>query len=201
MSAPPAPAVAATGLVLPTVDVAVAAGELVAVLGPSRTGKTTLVELLAGWTRPSTGTVSWGAGIDDGRRGEPPPWAHLTVIPQELALIEELTVGENVGFAHRFDRDLPDRRAEVMEEVGITHLRDRGAVEISVGERQRAMVARALAATPAVVLADEPVAHQDAVRAEAVLALLRRRADEGAAVLLATRDPAFTTGADRVVAL
>jgi putative ABC transport system ATP-binding protein len=190
-----APAVSAVGLEVPALDLALVPGEVVAVLGPSRTGKTTLVELLAGWTRPTTGTVTWG----DGDR--PPPWAALTVVPQELALVEELTVGENVGFAHRFDRGLVDRIDEVMARVGITHLRDRGAFEISVGERQRTMVARALAGRPAVVLADEPVAHQDSVRAEAVLALLRERADEGAAVLLATRDPAFTHIADRVLTL
>ena len=187
--------VTVAGLDLPAVDLALAPGEVVAVLGPSRTGKTTLVELLAGWTRPSVGTVRW-EGSD-----RTPPWSRLTVVPQELALIEELTVGENVGFAHRFDASRPDRSEEIMEQVGITHLRDRGAFEISIGERQRTMVARALAGAPACVLADEPVAHQDSVRAEGVLALLRQRADEGAAVLLATRDPDFTTIADRLIEL
>ena len=189
------PVVTATGLEVPALDLALAPGEVVAVLGPSRTGKTTLVELLAGWTRPTVGTVSWAG------RDRPPPWSELTVVPQELALIEELTVAENVGLSHRFDPGLPDRRDEVMDQLGVAHLRDRGGFEISVGERQRTMVARALAASPSVVLADEPVAHQDAVRAEAVLALLRRRAEEGAAVLLATRDPAFTAIADRIVEL
>lgn len=189
------PVVRVTGLSWPALDLELVPGEVVAVLGPSRTGKTTLVELVAGWTRAEVATVTWGGG------DRPPPWRDLAVVPQELALIEALTVGENVGLAHRFDPASPDRREQVMAEVGIVHLRDRGAFEISVGERQRTMVARALAGSPAVIVADEPVAHQDTVRAEAVLALLRQRAEEGAAVLLATRDPAFVEIAHRVVEL
>ncbi|HYI60250.1 MAG TPA: ATP-binding cassette domain-containing protein, partial [Acidimicrobiales bacterium] len=77
----------------------------------------------------------------------------------------------------------------------------RGGYEISVGERQRTMVARALVGEPAILLADEPVAHQDALRAEVVLALLRERADAGAAVVVATREPEIAALADRTLEL
>jgi putative ABC transport system ATP-binding protein len=176
------------------VDLAVAAGEVVALLGPSLTGKTTLVHVLAGWSRPATGSVTWLAS------GTVPPWSTLAVVPQDIALIEELTVGENVSLARGGRASVaPDHPLVARLDIG--HLWNRGGYEISVGERQRTMVARALVGEPAILLADEPVAHQDAGRAEVVLALLRERAVGGAAVVLATRDPEVAVVADRVVEL
>lgn len=176
------------------VDVAVEAGELVALLGPSLTGKTTLVHVLAGWSRPATGTVTWlGSDVV-------PPWSTLAVVPQDIALIEELTVGENVGLAHGGRTSVaPDD--PIVARLDIGHLWRRGGYEISVGERQRTMVARALVGEPAILLADEPVAHQDAGRAETVLALLRQRATAGAAVVVATREPEVAALADRTLEL
>jgi ABC-type lipoprotein export system ATPase subunit len=198
-------------------DLTVAPGELVAVTGPSLTGKTTLIELLAGWRRPDQGSVTW-----DGGATRPPPWPSLTVVPQALALVEEITVVENIGLARRVRRVRPDRRpnggrrargnrdtpdagddrlADLLHRLGLTHLQDRGAYEISVGERQRAMVARALLDRPDIVLADEPVAHQDQHHAELVLGLLREAIDQGAAGVIATRQPDVAQLADRVLVL
>jgi putative ABC transport system ATP-binding protein len=175
------------------VDLAVNAGEMVALLGPSLTGKTTLVHALAGWSEPSSGTVRWlGSEVV-------PPWSTLALVPQDIALIEELTVGENVGLAHGGRTSVaPDD--PVVARLGIGHLWARGGYEISVGERQRTMVARALVGEPTILLADEPVAHQDALRAETVLALLRERANAGAAVVLATREPEIAALCDRTLA-
>jgi putative ABC transport system ATP-binding protein len=176
------------------VDLAVAPGEMVGLVGPSLTGKTTLLHVLAGWSPPSGGTVAWrGSDVV-------PPWSELALVPQDIALIEELTVGENVGLG-RGGRASVDPDDPTIARLGIGHLWARGGYEISVGERQRTMVARALVGGSAILLADEPVAHQDAIRAEAVLTLLRERADTGAAVVLATRDPDFATLCDRVVDL
>jgi putative ABC transport system ATP-binding protein len=203
--------------VVDDLDLTVAPGELVAVTGPSLTGKTTLIELLAGWRRPDQGSVTW-----DGGATRPPPWPSLTVVPQALALVEEITVVENIGLARRVRRVRPDRRpnggrrargnrdtpdagddrlADLLHRLGLTHLQDRGAYEISVGERQRAMVARALLDRPDIVLADEPVAHQDQHHAELVLGLLREAIDQGAAGVIATRQPDVAQLADRVLVL
>jgi len=187
------------------VDLEVATGEVVALLGPSLSGKTTLLHVLAGWSRPAAGTVRW-LGSD-----EAPPWSTLAVVPQDIALIEELTVGENVslalvgagerasGVAERRTAVAPEHPVVARLDVG--HLWARGGYEISVGERQRTMVARALVGDPAIVVADEPTAHQDARRAEVVLALLRQRAEDGGAVVLATRDPDVAATADRCLEL
>jgi putative ABC transport system ATP-binding protein len=180
------------------VDLAVAPGELVAVTGPSLSGKTTLVELLAGWDRPDTGTVRWDGGA------APPPWSYVAVVPQAFALLEELSVIENIELARRFHRS-GDRAVghsdELLARLGLDRLRHRGAFEVSVGERQRAMVARALADRPRLVLADEPVAHQDERHAGIVGDLLAEAAADGAAVVIATRDPDLVTGATRTVRL
>lgn len=181
------------------------AGELVAVTGPSLSGKTTLVELLAGWAQPDSGVVVWDGGSTD-----PPAWSQLSVVPQGFALLEELTVAENIDFAARFNRAAGQHRVHVergervgalLTRLGLDRLQDRGAFEISVGERQRTMVARALVDRPAVVLADEPVAHQDERHATIVLDLLRDAVGEGTACLVATRTPSVAAIADRVVTL
>jgi len=186
-------------------DLDLAAGELVAVMGPSLSGKTTLVELLAGWAQPDSGVVVWDGGSTD-----PPAWPHLTVVPQGFALLEELTVAENIGFAARFNRAAgrhrvhlaPDERVgALLTRLGLDRLQDRGAFEISVGERQRTMIARALVDRPAVVLADEPVAHQDQRHATIVLDLFRDAVADGTACLVATRTPAVAAIADRVITL
>jgi ABC-type lipoprotein export system ATPase subunit len=191
--------------VLDGLDLDLTAGELVAVTGPSLSGKTTLVELLAGWARPDSGAVVWDGGSTD-----PPAWSQLSVVPQGFALLEELTVAENIDLADRFDRAAGQRRDDrarrdrvgaLLTRLGLDRLQDRGAFEISVGERQRTMVARALVDRPAVVLTDEPVAHQDQHHSTIVLDLLRGAVADGAACLVATRTPAVAAIADRVVTL
>lgn len=182
------------------VDLTLAPGELLAVTGPSLSGKTTLIDLLAGWRQPDSGTITWS-----GESTEPPPWSSLTVIPQAFALLDELTVAENILLAHRVSRGrtapVTERLAELLGALGLAHLRDRGAYEISVGERQRVMVARALVGRPDVVLADEPVAHQDQHHATIVLRLLRDAVEAGSSGIVATRQPEIAAIADRSIAL
>jgi len=186
--------------VLDGLDVDVAPGEVVAVTGPSLSGKTTVVELLAGWRRADQGSIRWHGAADA------PPWGELTVVPQAFALLEELSVEENILLSRRVaGRDLADDEAhldQLLSALGLGRLRHRGAFEISVGERQRTMVVRALVGRPVIVIADEPVAHQDQYHAEAVLGLLRAAADEdGAAVVVATRQPEVAAVADREIEL
>lgn len=204
----PAPAVELVGVskafqerqVLAGFDLEVHPGELVAVTGPSLAGKTTLIELLAGWSGPDAGTIRWGGSTT------PPPWSQVGVVPQGFALLEELTVQENIDLARRFDRtnhqtDNDAHRDRLLDHLGLDRLRDRGAFEVSVGERQRIMVARALADRPTVVLADEPVAHQDEHHATRVLELLRAAVDDGAAGVIASRSPELIADfCDRLVA-
>jgi putative ABC transport system ATP-binding protein len=183
----------------PPTDLTLAAGELVAVTGAAQSGKTTLVHLLAGWLAPDRGSVSWQG------RPDPPGWPQLTVIPQSLALLDELTVTENVTLPGR-GRGRPAAPAPtpvdaLLDRLGLLHLGGRSTAEISVGERQRVMVARAVASGPEVVLADEPTAHQDDRHAGLILGLLAETVSSGAACLVATHDVAIAAQADRTVPL
>lgn len=161
----------------------VAVGEAVFIAGPSGSGKTVVVNLLAGWEHPDAGTITWAG------RSDRPPWSDATVIPQMGALVDELTVLENVTLSRRLLGDRCDRALMVMEQLGIAHLAERVPAEVSVGERQRTMVARALAGTPRLVLADEPTAHQDAANARRVHEALENHVTSGGACVIATRQP------------
>jgi putative ABC transport system ATP-binding protein len=186
-----------TVTVVDGLDLTVERGQVTGVVGPSLSGKTTLVAVLAGWERHDAGVLTWEGG-------HTPTWHDVAVIPQGFALLDELTVAENILLAQRVGGPPvePERSADVCRALGILHLQRRNAAEISVGERQRTMVARALVGRPPCLLADEPIAHQDERNGRAVLALLREAADAGAAVLVTTRNPEVVAGiADRVVQL
>lgn len=184
------------------VDLAVHGGELVALVGPSGSGKSTLLRLIVGWERPDDGTVTVAPEVT-GRSG----WSGLAVVPQELGLIDELTAAQNVAIAADLagvsadgavtDRGLVGDR--LAEGFGLVGLLARRPSELSLGEQQRVAVARALVASPRLLVADEPTAHQDAETARVVMARLGEAAAEGAAVLVATHDRRALAVADRVV--
>lgn len=202
MTTPPLVTVAGVRLtkagkvILDGIDLTITAGELVAVTGPTNSGKTTLLHLLAGIEQPDDGTISW-------MQKTPPRWADVGLIPQSIALIDELTVGENVDFAHRAaGAKQATVTIELLESLGLDRLRDRLVSEISVGERQRTMVARALTSSAGLLLADEPTAHQDQHHAGAVIIAIRNAATNGRAAVIATRDPANLINlADRTIPL
>ena len=190
--------------VLRGVDLAVVAGEVVAMAGRSGSGKTTLLTIVAGWERPDAGRVALLGG-------ERPPdrlaWADLAILPQSLGLLDELTVGENVtlplrlGAVRASEDDGVDRPDDLLRRLGVDHLADRYPNEVSLGERQRAALARAAVLRPRLLLADEPIAHQNHAWAEVMTFLLRDLADGGSACLLATHNPLAFAVADRVVRL
>lgn len=171
--------------------------EVVGLVGRSGSGKTTLLTILAGWERADDGAVTW-----TDRAPGPLAWDEVAVVPQHLGLIEELTVAENVALPERLMGRLEHTRDDVddlLDRLGIDHLVDRFPGEISVGEQQRTAVARALVARPRLLLADEPLAHQDAASADLILAALRSAADDGTCCLLATHNPESVRRADRVL--
>jgi putative ABC transport system ATP-binding protein len=167
------------------VDLTLERGELVVVTGPSGSGKSTLLMIAGGWETSDGGEVTRPAMS----------WRHIGFVPQSISLLEELTILENLAFARR------PRGADgldyLLDDLDLARFADRTPGEVSRGEQQRAAVARALAADAGLVLADEPTSHQDRRRAEMVLDALRAAADRGAAVLIASHDPAVHGYADR----
>ncbi|WP_154698038.1 ATP-binding cassette domain-containing protein [Lentzea guizhouensis] len=177
--------------VLRGVDLVVAPGEFVTLSGPSGSGKTALLSILCGFDFPDAGAVEPG----------PAAWSACAVLPQSLGLATELTLEENVALPLRLRGLATDPVARVLAELGIGDLGGRYPAQVSFGQQQRAALARAVVARPSALLADEPTAHLDAASAEAAIGVLRRVADDGAAVLIATHHDAVHAAADRVLEL
>jgi putative ABC transport system ATP-binding protein len=175
-------------------------GELVGLVGRSGSGKTTLLNVIAGWEHPTAGEVRWREPVD----ADAPAWAAVAVVPQKLGLMEELSVEENVEYPARLAGTLDERSDDIEDLIGVLgigELRSRYPREASVGEQQRTAIARALSVPTSVLLADEPTAHQDTASVERVFAALRRAADAGTAVVVATHNPEVIRHLDRVLTM
>ncbi len=212
----PAPALEAVGLtvsygrrpVLRDLDLAVCAGEAMAVLGPSGCGKTTLLYTVAGFTAPDSGLIRIdGRVVVDGPRSHPPEDRDVAVVFQNYALWPHLSALDTVAYpirrAGQPRAEARQRAMVLLERMGVAALADRRPAELSGGEQQRVGVARALARGAALYLFDEPTAHLDApLRTVLQEELAAQRTALGAAVLYATHDvaEAFTV-ADRVALL
>jgi len=190
-------------LALQGVTLAVGAGEVVAVTGPSGSGKSTLLACLAGLDEPDGGMVRI-AGAPLSRRPEEER-ARLRargigVLYQQANLVGHLTVAANVELAQRLAGSASEeRRAAVLEQVGLTARAHALPRQLSGGELARAGLAVALANDPPVLLADEPTGELDEATAERVLGLLRERASAGAAVLVVTHSPHVAAATHREI--
>ncbi len=175
--------------VLNDVNLTVAEGEFVAILGFSGTGKTTLISLIAGLIDPDSGEVSIRGKSVDGPGGE------TSLVFQSYSLFPWLTVEGNVALAvdaiHK-DKSKAERAALVRQKidlVGLSHAIDRKPAELSGGMRQRVAVARALAMTPEILLLDEPLSALDALtRAKLQAEIDRIRHQEKRTIILITND-------------
>jgi ABC-type lipoprotein export system ATPase subunit len=193
--------------VLAGVDLELAAGELVAVVGRSGSGKSTLLHLLGGLERPDAGEIDVGGvrvdraderGLTELRR------RRVGFVFQFFHLIPELTGAENVMLPARLagaGATAEARARALIERLGVAEASARLPGVLSGGEQQRLAVARALVNDPLLVLADEPTGNLDEESGHEVLRLLRSLADEGRSVLLVTHEPEAAAIADRVLHL
>jgi ABC-type lipoprotein export system ATPase subunit len=187
------------------VDLSVAAGEVVAVLGRSGSGKSTLLHLLGGLDAADGGSVTVAGERLVGRRSAALArirLRHIGFVFQQFQLIEELSGLENVLLATRLPgapRGGPQRARELVETLGLDAVANHLPRELSGGEQQRFALARALVNGPELVLADEPTGSLDAENGAAVLQILRGL--ESKAVVIVTHEPEAAGIADRVVSL
>ncbi len=189
------------------VSLTVAAGEFVTLYGPSGSGKTTLLELIAGIRRPDRGSVLVaGRDLATFSRAECDEYRlrRLGIVGQPQHLIPGARAIENASLKLllRSKRSMHAEIEPLLERLGLGGRLRHRTEELSMGERQRVMIARALSLDPELVLADEPTGNLDSKRTREVLELLREIcAERGATVLLVTHDPDAVGFADRVCEL
>lgn len=191
------------------VDIEAAEGELVVVRGASGAGKTTLLNLLGGLDRPTSGRV-WIGQQDATALDEDALAAlrrdRLGFVFQSFGLIPILSAAENVELPLRIVKTPPSERAERVAEalrlVGLSAQAAQRPSELSGGQQQRVGIARAIAARPRVLIADEPTGQLDSRTAASVMDLIGDLVHtQGLAAVVSTHDPLLVQRADRVIEL
>jgi len=183
-------------------------GEYVSISGPSGCGKSTLLAILGLLDSPSEGSYTLnGRRVDSMRMSERARVRNREIgfIFQAFNLIGDLNVYENVELPLTY-RSVPSSERkkmvnEALEKVGMLHRVRHYPAQLSGGQQQRVAVARALAGSPSILLADEPTGNLDSANGEAVMTLLEDLHREGATICMVTHDPRYAARADRKITL
>src|SRR5258707_167179 len=184
-------------------------GEYVEIAGPSGCGKSTLLSILGLLDSPTEGTYLLnGKQVEELNAGERARIRNREIgfIFQSFNLIGDLAVYENVELPLTYRREMPrpERKRRVLESlhrVGMSHRQRHYPNQLSGGQQQRVAVARALAGSPSILLADEPTGNLDSRNGEAVMELLQQLHREGATICMVTHDTRFAKHAERTIHL
>src|ERR1700726_4409824 len=191
------------------VHLQIARGEYVAMSGPSGCGKSTLLSIIGLLDTPTDGRYTLNgkevANLNFGDRSRIRN-QEIGFIFQSFNLIGDLTVAENVELPLTYRTGMPssERKKKVqesLERVNMAHRMRHYPAQLSGGQQQRVAVARALAGSPSILLADEPTGNLDSKNGEAVMELLKNLHREGATICMVTHDPRFARHADRNIHL
>ena len=198
---------AAPVTILRGIDLDVPHGQVVALLGPSGSGKSSLMAVLSGLERASGGSLNVAGadfmGLDEdglaaARRGR------IGIVLQAFHLLPTMTAAENVATPMELagmDNAQPRALAE-LEAVGLGHRTGHYPTQLSGGEQQRVAIARATAPRPELIFADEPTGNLDAATGEEIINLLfARRAETGATLLIITHDASLAARCERVLTM
>jgi putative ABC transport system ATP-binding protein len=191
--------------ILKGVDLDIATGESLAILGPSGSGKSSLMAILSGLERASGGDVRV-AGIDYGPLGEDglaeARRGRIGIVLQSFHLLPTMTALENVAVPLELagSGDAFARAEEELQAVGLGHRLTHYPAQLSGGEQQRVAIARAVALGPTILFADEPTGNLDERTSGQIVDLLfARQAANGATLVIITHDPALAERCDRIV--
>lgn len=195
-------------IALNKVNLAVEAGEFVAVMGPSGCGKTTLLNILGMLDRPTSGRYWF-----DGKEVTDLSELHRTryrkgrigFVFQSFNLIDELSVYHNVELPLLYmgirSSERKRRVTDVLEKVKMSHRRKNFPRQLSGGQQQRVAIARAVVANPVLILADEPTGNLDSVNGEEIMGLLTQLNNAGTTIVMVTHSPADADKAHRIIQL
>ncbi len=192
--------------ILQGVDLAVAEGEFISIMGTSGSGKSTFLHILGGLDTPDSGSYSFNKkdmlALSDTERS----WirAHwLGFVFQTFDLLSELTVVENVNLPFLYNTTaLHQKNMQVekaIEKVGLTHRKMHRPLELSGGEMQRVAIARALAVQPKLILADEPTGNLDSKSSDHILSLFQELHHSGTTIIMVTHDPKVAAISERTL--
>ncbi|NIJ66490.1 putative ABC transport system ATP-binding protein [Sphingomonas leidyi] len=191
---------------LDAIDLEIAQGEFVAIMGPSGCGKSTLLNMIGMLDSPSSGSYLFNgqevAGLGETRLADVRK-ENIGFIFQSFNLVDELSVRDNIELAllyHKVPAAERKRRVEeVMDRTGIAHRAKHRPSQLSGGQQQRVAVARALVASPKLILADEPTGNLDTQHGEEVMHMLQTLNAEGSTIVMVTHSPAHADYAGRIV--
>lgn len=199
------PQAAGPQTVLHDISVQIAAGEFVAIVGPSGNGKSTLLNMLTGIDYPSRGEVHVnGAALHRMGQEQLAVWrgGNVGIVFQFFQLLPSLNLWQNIVLAMDFAGKLPKRQRygramQLLDRVGLSDAAQRLPSQVSGGQQQRAAIARALANDPALIVADEPTGNLDAATAEAVFQLFTDLQGQGKTVVMVTHNDSLAEAASR----
>jgi len=193
--------------ILRGIDLDIARGEVVALLGPSGSGKSSLMAVLSGLEQASGGSLEVAGadftalnedGLAAARRGR------IGIVLQAFHLLPTMTAAENVATPMELAgaSDARERAVAELEAVGLSHRTGHYPTQLSGGEQQRVAIARATAPRPELIFADEPTGNLDVATGEEIIDLLfARRAETGATLLIITHDEALAKRCERVLTM
>lgn len=194
--------------VLRDVNLEVFSGEFVAVCGASGTGKTTLLNLVSGIDKPTSGTISvFGEDLTEKDEDYLSDFRcnKIGFVFQSYNLVSTLTVAENIAFpmewSRKSAREIEERVSDLLETLGIQHRENHFPAQLSGGEQQRVALARAIANDPPLFLADEPTGNLDAVNAQKIIDILHMLKGKGKTVIVSTHDERIMRLADQTFCL